>query len=284
MMSQNKKYFWLKLKDDFFNQKEIKMLRRIAGGDTYTIIYLKMLLLSLKNDGKIYFDDIAENFVEEIALDIDEDVENVQITFNYLQQKKLVEFYNDAELEMSNIASMIGSETDAARRKRKQRMKENTSLRDNVTTKSQLGHTEIDIELEKDIEIDTELEKDIEKKEKNNALFEKWWKIYPKKIGSKKIIEKKFNIAIEEVGEKQFFTATEVYLKTQNQVQYICAPEVFINQERYSKDNIETYQKMIEEKSSKFINPDDSDNPLEYLNWLTTEKNKNKLQEENLPF
>lgn len=157
MAQANKRYFWLKLKDDFFSQKEIKMLRRIAGGDTYTIIYLKMLLLSLKNDGKIYFDGIAENFVEEIALDIDEDVENTQITFNYLSQKGLIEF-SSAELEMTNIASMIGSESDAARRKRKQRNREKALLSDNVTPKSHLGHTEIEIEkdIEKDIEIEEE--------------------------------------------------------------------------------------------------------------------------------
>ena len=41
MTSKTKKYYWLKLKDDFFNSREIKKLRRIAGGDTYTIIYLK---------------------------------------------------------------------------------------------------------------------------------------------------------------------------------------------------------------------------------------------------
>lgn len=168
MTETNKRYFWLKLKDDFFGQKEIKMLRRIAGGDTYTIIYLKMLLLSLKNDGKIYFDGIADNFVEEIALDIDEDVENTQITFNYLTQKGLIEF-SDIELEMTNIASMIGSESDAARRKRKQRSREKNLISDNVTPKSHLGHTEIEIELEK------ELEKEIDKdKESVGVVFEKY--------------------------------------------------------------------------------------------------------------
>ena len=40
-----KKYYWLKLKKDFFNSKEMKKLRRIAGGDTYTVIYLKMQLV-----------------------------------------------------------------------------------------------------------------------------------------------------------------------------------------------------------------------------------------------
>ncbi|QTJ50505.1 replication protein [Dolosigranulum pigrum] len=149
----SKRYFWLKLKNDFFSQKEIKMLRRIAGGDTYTIIYLKMLLKSLKNDGKIYYDGIADNMIEEIALDIDEDVDNVQITFNFLMNKNLIRFSEDDEINMENIASMIGSETDAARRKRKQRKREQKRLEcDNVTTESQPSHTEIEKELELDKE------------------------------------------------------------------------------------------------------------------------------------
>jgi len=151
----SKRYFWLKLKNDFFSQKEIKMLRRIAGGDTYTIIYLKMLLKSLKNDGKIYYDGIADNMIEEIALDIDEDVDNVQITFNFLMNKNLIRFSEDDEINMENIASMIGSETDAARRKRKQRKREQKRLEcDNVTVESQPSHTEI----EKEIELDKEKE------------------------------------------------------------------------------------------------------------------------------
>ena len=70
-----KKYYWLQLKEDFFRQKEIKMLRRIAGGDTYTIIYLKIMLMSLKDEGKILYEGIGLNFAEEIALEIDEEVE-----------------------------------------------------------------------------------------------------------------------------------------------------------------------------------------------------------------
>ena len=68
-----KKYYWLQLKEDFFRQKEIKMLRRIAGGDTYTIIYLKIMLMSLKDEGKILYEGIGSNFAEEIALEIDEE-------------------------------------------------------------------------------------------------------------------------------------------------------------------------------------------------------------------
>jgi predicted phage replisome organizer len=66
-----KVYYWLKLNKDFFKGKEIKKLRKIAGGDTYTIIYLKLQLLSLKDEGKLYFDGIEETFAEELALELD---------------------------------------------------------------------------------------------------------------------------------------------------------------------------------------------------------------------
>ena len=52
-MAENRRYYWLKLKEDFFIDKRIKRLRRISGGDTYTIIYLKLLLLSLKDSVEV---------------------------------------------------------------------------------------------------------------------------------------------------------------------------------------------------------------------------------------
>lgn len=135
-----KRYFWLKLQDNFFNQKEIKMLRKVSGGDTFTIIYLKLLLVSLKNDGKIYYDGIANNMVEEIALDIDEDIENVQITFNFLQQKRLIIFNSDDEIEMGNVHEMIGSESASASRVRKHRTKKALQSNEEVTSEKQISN------------------------------------------------------------------------------------------------------------------------------------------------
>ena len=81
-----KRYYWLKLKEDYFNSPKIKKLRKIAGGDTYTIIYLKMQLLSIKNNGIIEFEKIEPTFQEELALKLDEDVENVSVTFEEIRQ------------------------------------------------------------------------------------------------------------------------------------------------------------------------------------------------------
>ena len=90
-MGQEKRYFWLKLPEGFFRQKEIKRLRKIAGGDTYTIIYLKMLLRSLSNNGVLFFDGVEDDFVSELALDIDEDYENVGVTVQFLMKQGILE-------------------------------------------------------------------------------------------------------------------------------------------------------------------------------------------------
>ena len=74
-MDMAKRYYWLKLKDDFFTSKEIKKLRRVAGGDTYTIIYQKMLLLAMKSDGILTWTGLEDTFGEELALELDEKTE-----------------------------------------------------------------------------------------------------------------------------------------------------------------------------------------------------------------
>ena len=149
-----KRYYWLKLKDDFFNQKEIKRLRKIAGGDTYTIIYLKMLLVSLKNEGKIYFDGIEDDFASEIALELDEDEENVKVTLAYLRSKGLVEMNSEEEMTMQNMASLIGSETENAVRVRRHRQRKALHCNDQVTLGKPIDNVEIEKEIEKEIDIE----------------------------------------------------------------------------------------------------------------------------------
>ena len=51
-MAEAKRYYWLKFRDDFFDSKRIKKLRKMAGGDTYVIIYLKMQLKAATSQAK----------------------------------------------------------------------------------------------------------------------------------------------------------------------------------------------------------------------------------------
>ena len=160
-MSEPKRYFWLKLHKDFFQRKEIKRLRKIAGGDTYTIIYLKMLLRSIMSDGKLYFDGLEDDFASELALDLDEKEENVQITIQYLLKSGLLEMCSDEEYYLPDTKNSTGCETAVASRVRKHReRKKALQCNTDVTQVKQLCNGEI----EKEIKIDKELykEKDID--------------------------------------------------------------------------------------------------------------------------
>lgn len=152
-MAINKRYYWLKLQEDFFGQKEIKSLRKIAGGDTYTVIYLKMLLRSLSGDGILYYDGIEKDFVTELALDIDEEEENVAITVQYLKAKNILVELNEDEFLLTTCKEMVGSETASTRRSRLCRNNKNL-LQCNTNATKRNGEKEI--EKDRDIEKDTE--------------------------------------------------------------------------------------------------------------------------------
>ena len=88
----SKRYYWLKLKEDFFRDKVMKKMRKIAGGDTYVVIYLKMMLMSIQTGGELYFEGIENDFADELALALDEDEENVRVALGFLMRSgKLIE-------------------------------------------------------------------------------------------------------------------------------------------------------------------------------------------------
>lgn len=121
-----KKYYWLKLQEDFFRDKRIKKLRMIAGGTTYIIIYQKMLLLSLQREGVLLYEGIETSFAKEIALDIDEKDEDVEMTIHYLKETGLLQESETYEREYNLLQAqfLLGSETSSAQRVRKHRGKE----------------------------------------------------------------------------------------------------------------------------------------------------------------
>ena len=123
-----KKYYWLRLKEDFFKSLAMKKLRRIAGGETYTIIYLKMQLLSLRDEGYLYFEGIENSFAEELALVLDENEENVKITLSYLQNIGLIQQINETEFLLTEVPAMIGKETDKAELMRKKRARDKQKM------------------------------------------------------------------------------------------------------------------------------------------------------------
>jgi predicted phage replisome organizer len=162
-MTEPKRYYWLKLKDDFFTSKEIKQLRKLAGGDTFTIIYLKMLLRSISEDGKLYFEGIEDNFAAEVALDIDEEVENVKLTIAFLMAKGILVQCNEAEWEVLTAKELTGSEGESASRMRRLRNRKALVSGNKPALASQCDGAVT--------QSDTEIEKELEKEKEKRVRF-----------------------------------------------------------------------------------------------------------------
>lgn len=169
-MGENKKYYWLKLPKDFFENKEIKKLRQLAGGDTYTIIYLKMLLKSMDSEGKLFYEGIDDTIAEEIALDINESADDVQVTIGYLVKKNLM-VVTESEAELIKLPEMVGSESAVAERVRRHRELQKALHCNTYVTLCNRDVTKCNTEIEKDIDkekdIDTDIDIEIDKKEKD---------------------------------------------------------------------------------------------------------------------
>lgn len=158
--NDKKTYYFLKVPENFFSDKVMKRLRRLPGGDVYTIVALKILLLGLKDDNRIYYDGVGIDFVDEIAIAIDEQSEAVQVTISYLLQCGWLEQVSDTEIFSAKSAELVGSIKACSLRKRKSR-----ALKcDNVTQMSHQSHAELEI----DIELEKELDIEIDKEESNS--------------------------------------------------------------------------------------------------------------------
>ena len=118
-MSEKKRYYWMKLKKNFFEQKMIKILRTFANGEKMIMIFLKIQLHSLENDGYIYYENMLPEFEQELAVAIDEDTESVKLTMDTLIRFGAVEKVDEKKYYITALEDCIGSETKDAVRKRK---------------------------------------------------------------------------------------------------------------------------------------------------------------------
>lgn len=157
----NKKYYWLKLKDDFFEQDEIKIIEAMDNGKDYIIFYMKLLLKSVKTEGELRFKDTIPYSDKMLATITGVNVDIVRSATNVFIELGLIEKWENQTLYMNEVINMTGSETESAERVRRHRARkkdienqasEVKSLQCNANVIK--GNTEIERELDKEIEID----------------------------------------------------------------------------------------------------------------------------------
>lgn len=180
-----KRFYWLKLKEDFFDEDTMGWLEEQDNGKEYCLFYLKLCLKSLKSDGVLVRkvgDMLIPYDVAKIAEITKTQVDIANGALNLLKQIGYIQVLDSGGLFLTQIEYMTGSETDAAERQRKSRANKRVSQKGvtmsqqshtDVTQESQNGHTEKE-NRERDKSIEIDIEKDID--------FSYFWSIYPRQV------------------------------------------------------------------------------------------------------
>lgn len=148
------RFYWLRLKDDFFSSKRIKKLRTMKRGDTYLIIYLKLQLLAVRTQGVLEYTGLEDTLAEELALDIDENAKDVATVLEYLERTELITTEDGGHTwVLPFVVDNTGTEGSSAARVRKHRAKALQCNAD-VTDPALHRHGETETETEKEIDIE----------------------------------------------------------------------------------------------------------------------------------
>ncbi|MCT4388329.1 DnaD domain protein [Leuconostoc pseudomesenteroides] len=172
-MADNKKYYYIRLKENFFDSDEIKLLESIPNdGYKFSNILLKMYLKSLKYEGRLMFNERIPFNAEMLATVTGHSLGDVTRAIDMFKKFGLIEVLETGEIYMLDIQSFIGkTSTEADRIK---------AYRKNVEHQKQASvqmydksTPEIELEIEKEIDIETDIKKELTAYQKILAVYEK---------------------------------------------------------------------------------------------------------------
>ena len=172
-MADNKQYYYMRLKDNFFDSDNIKLLESVPNdGYKFTNILLKMYLKSLKNNGSLMFNGRIPFNTEMLSVVTGHSIGDVDRAIEMFKEFGLIEILDSGEIYMMNIQEFIGKTTTEADRKRAYRKEidDKKNIGTNVRQNSDKTIPEIELEIEKELEIETKPETNYQKLV---AVFEK---------------------------------------------------------------------------------------------------------------
>lgn len=177
-MAEAKKFYWLKLKRDFFKRHDIRIIEEMENGKDYILFYLKMLLESIDHEGELRFSETIPYNEKMLSVITNTNIDIVRSAMKVFVELNMVEMLDDNTIYMAEVKKLTGCETEYAKKKReyRQRLLETKQAEDKSETKKD----NVRQEKEKEIEL---------KKEKENNIlseFETLWKLYPRKLGKDK--------------------------------------------------------------------------------------------------
>jgi predicted phage replisome organizer len=164
----DKKYYWLKLKKDFFKRHDIKIIEDMDNGKDYILFYLKLLCESVDHEGNLRFSETIPYNEKMLSTITNTNIDIVRSAMKVFTELNMIEVLEDSTIFMRECNKMLGCETAWAEKKRVYREKQRTM--------SLNCPPDVRQEIEKELEIDIEQEIDIvskkESNEKNNYYLD----------------------------------------------------------------------------------------------------------------
>ena len=166
-MSGNKRYFWLKLNENFFEDDTIAWIEEQDNGKDYIIFYLKLALKSLTDDGyliRYVGEKLIPYDVKALSKLTNTDTDTVKVAMNLFLEVGIISQLDSGEIYLNQIDELIGSETESAKRVRKHRAKQSVLQSNETPLLSNIdvieSNTEKELDTEKELEVDIEIEKE----------------------------------------------------------------------------------------------------------------------------
>ena len=166
-MATNKKYYYLKLKENFYESEQLIILQNMQDGYLYSDILMKLYLRSLKTEGKLMFNDLIPYTPSVLAQIVRHQVGTVEKALKIFKELGLIEILDNGAIYMMDIQNFIGKSSSEGDRKREYRNKIQNEKNNLLGQMSDKRPPEIDIEIEKDIEIKKEKDSIFDFVEKN---------------------------------------------------------------------------------------------------------------------
>ncbi len=166
------RFYWLKLKEDFFEDDAIEWLEEQKNGKEYALFYLKLCLKSLKSNGTLIRrvgTMLVPYDTEKLAEITRSDFDTVVVAMELLKQIGLIEILDSGAIYISSLADMVGSESRSAERMRQLRERRKNLIEPKDASQCDNNVTESDAQCHREIELEKEIELEIEKERDNET-------------------------------------------------------------------------------------------------------------------
>ena len=255
-VADNKKYYYLKLKDNFFDNDSMVVLESMQDGYIYSNILLKLYLKSLKDDGRLMLSGRIPYNSSTLAMVTRHSVGDVERAIKAFQELDIVEILDNGAIYMTDIQNFIGQSSTEADRKRAYRNRIENEKRGQLESQDSNAYKAIgqmsdkcpdkspperELERELETELETHTERDMRARASKPTLeyFDEFWEKYPKKLARKKAQESWGKLKPDSVLTGEIIAGVKAWAQSsqwmENGGKYIPYPSTFLNQERWKE-------------------------------------------------